>query len=493
MDKIGNYVIKREVAIGLLIFLLVVAFIPFKVLSYGWTPTDDALRHVAFSTVDVEWSDVLVIKPDFASDHNPGWHWILKVFNKLGLDKDDLLSLSVVGLFVFVHIVGLLVTPKPVGWFLSFFILMLIDPSFLYRFLLGRPYIFTFAISFILLKLWTEGKCIELQKNKTSELWKGIITTVLVALSAWIHGSWYLFFLIAFSFALAGKFKDAGKLSIYIFLGAFLGAFMSGDFWGFMYFQKNATLAIFTEDIYNWLLVTEFSAGGVGVIWILSTVCVFTFLLKKKNKSLEEILLDPALILVLLGCCLGIMTYRFWGDWGAMALVYWLAKVISQLFPLEVFKNLRIKYSLFIFLMVTIVFLGINDGEGRFSKESLNQPIDFTKEELKSWAPGEGGVVYSNSMMAFYKHFFAYPKAKWKYILGFESVLMLDEDKATLRQIAINNGMVQEDYMPWINKMRAEDRLILERKLPYSDCMLEWKMGARHFWIGRKIGFNTLE
>jgi hypothetical protein len=491
LEKLENYLKSREVVIGLFIILLVAVFIPLKVVSYGWTPPDDGLRHVAFSTVDIEWSDVLLIKPELASDHNPGWHWILKSFYRLGLDKEGLMMLSVVGLFALVHIAGLLVVSKPIAWFLSFFILVIVEPGVLFRFFLGRPFIFTFAITFFLLKLWTDNKFIELQKNKLSPLWRGIISVILVALSTWIHGSWYLFFLVVFAFILAGRFREAGQLSLCVILGTFVGALLSGDFMGFMYFQKNATLAIFTEDVYNWQLVTEFGSGRISMGWFWVIVCLAAYMIKTKKRDLEEILLDPVLILTLLGWCLGIKTYRFWGDWGVMAFMYWTAKAFSDSLPLEIFNNLRIRYSLFIFLTVSVFFLATHDGGGRYSRRSLDQPIDFTSEELCDWAPGEDGIVYSYNMSVFYNHFYAYPKAKWKYVLGFESAIMPDEDRLVLRQIGMNDGRVAGDYMPWINKMRPQDRLILPAKLADTP-MLEWKIGARYHWIGRKLASETL-
>src|SRR5690242_3634654 len=60
-----------------LVAVILMAWIPFKILSYGYLPPDDALRHVAKAVTQRPWSEILVLRPDFQTDHNPGWHWML--------------------------------------------------------------------------------------------------------------------------------------------------------------------------------------------------------------------------------------------------------------------------------------------------------------------------------------------------------------------------------------------------------------------------------
>ena len=80
------------------------------------------------------------------------------------------------------------------------------------------------------------------------------------------------------------------------------------------------------------------------------------------------------------------------------------------------------------------------------------------------------------------ENLFQYPTEKWKYILGFESAIMKQEDKQTLRDIGYSG--LEESYSPWVKKMTEKDRLILRSKLT-SFPELEWTRGNRTWWIGR--------
>jgi len=483
-QKIENLIKSREALLSLLLISLALLYIPFKVTSYGWMPGDDAKRHSAFATVNKEWSDIVVIKPEYSSDHNPGWHSILRVVHKMGADKTNLLRFSFIGLFLLVNFTGLFVAPKPVAWLAAFFTLLITEPGILSRLLLGRPYLFSFAVTLVLLKIWSDTDL----KLKTST--KLIISTLLITLAVWIHGSWYLFFLIPFAFFLAGFNKISLQLSACIVAGTLLGALLTGDFIAFFNYHIFATLDIFNEKTFNWLLVTEFRAGNVPFIWLLPVIPIIFWLVKNNKYKLSSLLSDPVFMLILLNWMLGIMTVRFWVDWGLPALMYWLSLRISDVIDsTDIFKQPRIKYGLMLFLLASTVFLATNDGGGRYSRSVFDQPIDFSEERLKGWAPEADGIVYSNQMGVFYNHFHAYPEAPWKYILGFESALMPDEDRKILRNIGYNFGRTEE-FLPWINKMRPGDRMILYGNLK-DVPNTEWIQGSRFCWIGRKTASAT--
>ena len=59
---------------------------------------------------------------------------------------------------------------------------------------------------------------------------------------------------------------------------------------------------------------------------------------------------------------------------------------------------------------------------------------------------------------------------------------MKPEDKAIYRNIGYSG--LEEDYLPWIDKMTDKDRLILNHKLNKLP-QLEWIQGSRTWWIGR--------
>ena len=488
-EKIERIIKNKESVILLLLILGAFVFIPFKILSYGWTPSDDVNRHVAFSTLDAKWSDILIIDEKFDTDHNAGWHQVLKFLHKYcHFDKQDLMLFSIVVLFLLVNICGILVSPTPMSWCIALLIILNFDSRIGPRMLFGRPYILSSAMTLIVLYLWTfkpEEQKLEFLKKS----WvKYILTLIALSLGVWIHGSWYIFLLIPVSFFLAGKTADSLMLTASVLLATIIGALLTGHFSSFLYYHFCATFSIYSEPTYNWLMVAENATGVQTVYWVAFTAIIVFLCMRKNGYKLSNIASDPIIIMVLLCWMCSIMVIRFWFDWGSMALLLWLANRVHELISSSSsLKKPRIRYCLSLFILVSFVCCFINDAEGRFTKSSLNQqPIDFygeeTRDKLSGWEPQDGGIIYSDSMYCFYQHFYQYPTAKWKYILGFESAIMKQEDKQTLRNIGYMG--LEEAYSPWVKKMTEKDRLILYKKLNKFP-ELEWARGNRSWWIGR--------
>src|ERR1039457_6620285 len=59
------------------IVILLLLFIPLKVISYGYLPGDDALRHAAKAVSGKSWQEILVLGPAFHFAPIWGWHWLL--------------------------------------------------------------------------------------------------------------------------------------------------------------------------------------------------------------------------------------------------------------------------------------------------------------------------------------------------------------------------------------------------------------------------------
>jgi hypothetical protein len=489
-EAIEKIIKNRESAILLLLIIGVLVFIPFKILSYGWTPSDDASRHVAFSTIDTKWSDILVIDEKYDTDHNAGWHQVLKFLYKYcGLDKQDLMFFSVAGLFLLVNICGLLSAPSAISWCVALLLVLNTDYSIFFRLLSGRPYLVSCASTLIVLFLWSfdsDEKAPQFLKKK----WlKYLLTIIALSLGVWIHGSWYLFLLIPLSFFIAGETKKSLILTGLVLVSTVIGAMLTGDFLHFLYYHFNVTLSIYSEKTYSWLLVSENAQGGQSINWIPFTAIIVFLCMKKCGYKLSNIASDPIFMMVLL-CWLGsIWVIRFWVDWGRICLILWLSYRIHDLIKCSYsLKKPRIRYCLTLFIIIGLTLSFINDGGGRYTKEAFNQAIDFynesTLDKLKGWEPQEGGIVYSDSMYCFYQHFYQYPTAKWKYILGFESAIMKKEDRLTLRNIGYSSH--EEEFAPWVNKMTEKDRLIIAYKLTSARFpQLEWLKGNRNWWIGR--------
>src|SRR5689334_22324101 len=60
-----------------IIAVMTVILIPSKIISYGYLPQDDALRHAAKAVSGKPWQEILVMRSDFLIDPHPGWHAIL--------------------------------------------------------------------------------------------------------------------------------------------------------------------------------------------------------------------------------------------------------------------------------------------------------------------------------------------------------------------------------------------------------------------------------
>ncbi len=487
--RIAKFIKTKESLFMLIVIILMFLYIPFKIISYGWTPEDDALRHVAFSTINAKWSDIVVMDEKYDADHNAGWHTILKfLYNYCNFQKEDLMIFSVVSLFFLLNICGIIVSPLPISWCLSLLIILNTEPVFLFRTLLGRPYILSCAFTLLILRLWTINNLEDEKGLLKSKYFIYSLTILLISLCIWIHGSWYLFLIIPFSLLLSGRFYDAFKLSLLIIISTFIGAFLSGDFYKFLYYHTFATFNIFNEQTYNWILVTEFFSGMHTVNWSLFTAFIIWLSVYKCNYKLEELSNDSCFIMILLCWLLSIWVMRFWTDWGVIALLFWLSQKLSGVIKnIGCLKKTRVRYCLSIFIVVSLILCFTNDSKGKFTKSSINNsPIDFYNEEtldrLKGWEPQEGGIIYSNNMCCFYQLFYEYPNAKWKYILGFESAIMPKEDLKIYRKIQVNG--FEEDFLPWVNKMTEKDRLILTSELT-AFPQLEWIRGSRKWWIGR--------
>jgi len=89
-------------------------------------------------------------------------------------------------------------------------------------------------------------------------------------------------------------------------------------------------------------------------------------------------------------------------------------------------------------------------------------------------------------MSTFYHTFFKNPNGDWRYILGFEPTFMPAEDLKIYRNIQWNYGETKA-YLPWVKKMRPEDRLALLKGPSNKPDLkgLEWHYAAGGIWLGR--------
>src|SRR5215470_3285386 len=91
------------------IVVLTLIVIPAKILSYGYLPSDDALRHAAKAVSGKPWSQILVMRPGYEIDPHAGWHFVLGGIHRIvGANAE---TLVVISCFALMLLVGISVLP----------------------------------------------------------------------------------------------------------------------------------------------------------------------------------------------------------------------------------------------------------------------------------------------------------------------------------------------------------------------------------------------
>jgi hypothetical protein len=478
--QITIYKTHIERIIAIIILFAAFFFVPYRIISLGFLAPDDANRHIAFSVTDKNWTDVLVIEPSLSADHNAGWHNVLKKVHKyLGLDKEALLITVMISLFLIFNITGSLLSPNIASWIIVMLLIFVFNRVSFVRLFIGRPFIISSIVTLILFKLWF----IESEKPIDS-VFKYLVSILCITLAVWLHGTWYTFLLLPVALLLSGKLIKSLELSLIILLSTAIGAYLTGEFEQFLYFHYAATLNIFTEKIYNWQLVTEFSEGDIYTSWVFPTSIIIILLIYSKKLKLNELSRDSLFIMILLCWMLSIKVVRFWVDWGAIALMFWLSHKISYLIEdMQSIKKPFLRWVLFVFTVLSFVLI-IPSTAWNNQKERKSYSVDFSKPQLAEYKPLDGGIIYNDSMNHFYYQYFADPEGKYKYILGFEPAIMLKEDRNTYREI-IYSLYHYSSYKPWINKLTEKDRLFVTYDISTFYPQLDWIKAGKHLWIGK--------
>jgi hypothetical protein len=183
---------------------------------------------------------------------------------------------------------------------------------------------------------------------------------------------------------------------------------------------------------------------------------------------------------------LGFKAVRFTEDWGWPALMVLITGDVQLLlqarFAADSFKRLALTCGLALMTFLAIT----NDVGSRWTQSLTWTYLTPDNPDLNGWLPEKGGILYSADMTIFYQTFFKNPNADWRYILGFESTFMSDEDFATLHRVLWNFGD-SKAYKFWVDKMRPQDRLVIRggRGGPPTIPKLEWNYGVSGIWIGR--------
>ena len=475
LDAVRRYV---PLAVWAIVILVVLA-IPLKIISYGYLPGDDALRHAAKAVSGKPWPDILVMGPAFKIDHNFGWHFLLRqIFLWSKCSTEGLVLFAVVALFTLVNWSALPWLKRPEAWLIALTAAALTTDVPL-RFLIGRPFILTIAGLLTILFAW------QAHGSAPPKWWTVLWLAPLIAICTFVHGVWYLWLLPVAAFFLAGQFRWGLMLIAGWVAGVFLGASLTGHPFESIYQAFVMAHRAFDMHATQRTLVTESqsSSGDVLALFLLGGLLILRQLAGLKARPLTS---DPAFWLVCLAWVLSFKAVRFTEDWGWPALMVLIACDLQLLlqvrFAADSFERLALTCGL-----AAITFLAItNDYNSRWTYNLTQQYLTQDNPDLNGWLPEKGGILYSSDMTIFYQTFFKNPNADWRYILGFEPTLMPDEDFQVFHKIMWNFGDAKA-YEPWVKKMRPQDRLVIRGgrgSLPNSS-QLEWEYGVSGIWIGR--------
>lgn len=459
------------------IYISVILVIAFKILSYGFMPPDDALRHVAKVISGKDWTQILVLRPGITLDSHVGWHKILElIYETIRLDKDGLIVFSVVSLFFFLCIVPLFFLKRPESWLIALLIVSVANFWSMFRIFLGRPFIFTMTVVVLLGFIWPR------LKEKPVPWGPVIVLTVMIALATWIHCLWYMFALPVLCLFLARKWRAGFVVAICTLVGVLIGIMMTGSPIQFVEQTIRHFFLSFGSHTLTRQLVSEFQPfnGDPMMVFVVMFFLGWRSIRKEWN---IQLIMTPMFILMMISWTFGFLAIRVWLDWGIPALLVWMTLEFEEYLKKSV-DSLSYKRVWLTASLACVLFLSItNDNNNRWTNYSPKECLSVENPRHKEWLPEKGGIFYHSNMFLFYQTFYANPNAEWRYVLGFEPSMMTKEDLTVFRNAQLSGAA--QSYAPWIQKMRKEDRLVLTSTVIPQIKELKWYQAIPNTWIGR--------
>lgn len=462
------------------IVILVALAIPARIISYGYVPEDDALRHAAKAVSDKPWSEIVVFGNTYTVDHNFGWHFLLRQIHLwTGCDAGGLVDFSVLVLFALLGCCALPWLKRPEAWLGALLLVIVGWPGSASRFMIGRPFLLTTSVLLTILFLW-RLRCSSPPKWRTTALF-----TVLISVAVLVHGVWYLWALPVAAFFLAREFRWGIALGVGWVAGTFLGAAITGHPLDYIFEALQMAVRAIGMHPTQHTLVSEFQPASSNILAILlvSGLLVMRQLARLDARPLTA---NPVFWLACLCWMFGFANRRFWDDWGLPSLLMLLACDLDLLLQSKLAANSSRRLALAGGLALASYVTTTSDIGSRWTHCLTSKYLSQDDPELAGWLPDKGGVFYAADPSFFYETFFKNPKAEWRYILGFEMTLMPEEDFATLYRIKWNAGAAAA-YKPWVDKMHPEDRLFVRAEGSSQPPIpgLEWHYTLGGMWSGR--------
>jgi hypothetical protein len=475
LDSLRRYV---PLAVWLMV-ALVILVIPLKIISYGYLPPDDALRHAAKAVSGKSWPEILVVGPAFKIDHNFGWHLFLRqIFLWSHCDTKGLVVFSVVALFVLLGWSALPWVKRPEAWLIALAAAALCA-NISGRLLLGRPFLLTTAGLLTILFSW------QARGSPQPKWWLAVWFTLLIAACSFVHGVWYLWSLPVAAFFLAGQFRWGMMLAVGWLAGVFLGASFTGHPFDSLYQAVEVAQRAFSIHTTQRTLVSEFqpSSGEPFGPMILGSLLILRQLAGLNARPLTA---NPAFWLACLSWVLSFVAMRFMVDWGWPALMVLITCDLQLLLQARFAANSFKRLALTCGLAVLTYFVFTSDSGSRWTQTLTWTFLERSNPKLNGWLPEKGGIFYTADMSLFYQTFYKNPNANWLYIVGYEPALMPDEDFKVYHNILWNLFDVKA-YKPWVDKMQPADRLVIrgDRGASPGIPQLEWNYSGVGIWVGR--------
>lgn len=468
--------------VPLLVWLMVVCClvaIPLKIGALGYLPTDDALRHAAKIVSGKAWADIIILRPEMTIDLHPGWHAFLGLAHRfMGIQLDGLVMLEVSVAFLLLCFVPLLWLRRPEAWVLALLVTVVSYAGFIGRVMLGRPFIIPMAVLAALLFLWRD--------DRMHPLWRYTLSVMLVGLATCIHGSWYLLGIVPAAVLLTGAWRRAFRLALCWLLGAVLGGAFVGQPLEFPRQQLMHMLNVMGHATLQRMLVPELQPSEGAFPFLVVVALLLLWIRLVRGRWDTSTFRNPAFAVGVLGWVLSLAVIRFWVDWGLIAMMVWMAQELERILSESLPTGAPQRLLLCALACAALYFGTTSDLQARWTKSLSIEYLDASEPRLAEWMPGERGTLYSGEMAVFFRTFYKNPHASWRYILGFETGLMPEEDLEILRTLQLTYGDPRA-YEPWVRRMKPEDRLVIMdppgRKPRIPE--LEWFYAVRDTWIGR--------
>jgi hypothetical protein len=456
---------------------LTVLFIPLKIISYGYVPGDDAMRHCAKAVSGKPWSEILVLGGVFKIDQSLGWHGILGALHQaLNWNAEGLMIFSVVVLFLVLNGVLLPWLRRPEAWLGALLIAMVIS-DLPQRWLLGRPFILTTASLMTILFM---------VQRRPPDVKSFVPCALMIGACTFIHGVWYLWLLPIAAIFFAGQFRWSLLLAGAWLVGTGFSMVASGHPVDYLSHALGMAVHGVGGHLSNRSEVTELQPFGGDILAVVLFGALVALRLATRHTA-PTLTKNPAFWLMC-GCwILSFRVGRFWEDWGWPALMVLVVTELDLLFAEKFVADSLRRLWLVLILSVAAFFAVTADLNSRYTKNLDWSYLSVTEHpEIADWMPDADGILYSPDMGVFYQTFYKNPTAKWRYLVGFEPALMPADDFKTYQEIFLQNGDAKA-YEPWVKKMKPADRLVLragKNERP-GIAGLEWDYAVSGIWIGR--------